>query len=110
RLADDAIVVIKGRLDLREDEPKLVVMEVERPQLVIDGGPPMSLRLPVEALDRGTVAQLKEPLVAHPGPSPVLLRIGTKQLRLPQGFNVDDSNGLCAELRLLLGPDCLDQA
>jgi DNA polymerase-3 subunit alpha len=108
KLVDDAIVVVKGRLDLREDEPKLVVMELERPQLVVEGGAPLRLRLPVEALDDSTVAKLKELLVAYPGPSPVLLRIGTKVLRLPEGFNVDDANGLCAELRLLLGPTCIE--
>jgi DNA polymerase-3 subunit alpha len=107
KLADDAVVVVKGRLDLRDDEPKLVVMELERPELAIDGGPPLRLQLPPASLDDGTVSKLKELLVAHSGRSPVLLQIGSKVLRLPQAFNVDDTNGLCAELRLLLGADCI---
>jgi DNA polymerase-3 subunit alpha len=103
KLADDAIVIVKGRIDLREDEPKLVVMELERPDLVVDGGAPLRLRLPMDSLDDGTVTKIKELLLAHPGSSPVLLRVGTKVLRLPGDFNVDAGNGLVAELRLISG-------
>jgi DNA polymerase III subunit alpha len=103
KLADDAIVIVKGRIDLREDEPKLVVMEIERPELVSNGGAPLRLRLPVDTLDDGTVTKMKELLLAYPGPSPVFLRVGTKVLRLPGDFNVDAGNGLVAELRLISG-------
>ena len=51
--------------------------------------------------------RLKKGLVEHPGDSPVLLGVGDKLVRLPDEFNVDSSNGLCAELRVLLGADCL---
>jgi DNA polymerase-3 subunit alpha len=103
KLADDAIVVVKARLDAREDEPKLVVIELDLPQLVVEGGQPLRISLPAEQVDAAGVARLKELLVAHPGPCPVLLQIGTKVLRLPPGFNVDTGNGLCAELRLVPG-------
>ena len=33
RLEDDAIVVVRGRLDLREDTPKLVATEITRPEI-----------------------------------------------------------------------------
>ena len=33
RLEDDAIVCVRGRLDMREDVPKLVAMEITRPEL-----------------------------------------------------------------------------
>ena len=108
KLVDDAIVVVKGRVDGREDEPKFVVMDVEVPQLVLGGGAPLRLRLAPSAADDATVQRLKELLAAHPGPSPVHVRIGSKVWRLSEAFNVDDTNGLCAELRVLLGADCIE--
>ena len=42
-LADDAVVCVKGRLDLRDDVPKLVCSEVKRPQLSPDGAEPLHL-------------------------------------------------------------------
>ena len=33
QIIDDAVVVIKGRLDRREDVPKLVAMEVSTPDM-----------------------------------------------------------------------------
>ncbi|HET7651983.1 MAG TPA: DNA polymerase III subunit alpha [Acidimicrobiales bacterium] len=102
-LADDAIVVVRGRLDGREEPAKLVAMEITRPQLVLDGGPPLRLVLPTATVNGSMVEQLKKILVEHPGESPVYLRVGTKTLRLPDEFNVDTSNGLVAELRTVLG-------
>jgi DNA polymerase-3 subunit alpha len=106
-LADDAVVCVKGRLDLRDDVPKLICSELKRPQLVLDGAEPLHVVLSEGALDDGRVARLREVLGEHPGPSPVFLHVGTKVVRLAQGFNVDASPGLLAELRVLLGPACL---
>jgi DNA polymerase-3 subunit alpha len=102
-LADDAIVVVRGRVDGREEPAKLIAMEITRPQLVLDGGPPLRLVLPAATLTESTVTDVKRILVDHPGESPVYLRVGTKTLRLPDEFNVDTSNGLVAELRTVLG-------
>jgi len=106
-LVDDAIVCVKGRLDTREDAPKIICMEVRRPDLGGEGAEPMKVVLPLARLNDDTVERLKRVLVEHPGDSPVLLGVGDKLLRLPDEFNVDSSNGLCAELRVLLGADCL---
>ena len=40
-LAPDAIVTVKARVDKRDDTPKLIVMEVGRPEVVLDSGPPL---------------------------------------------------------------------
>ena len=106
-LANDAVVCVKGRLDQRDDQPKLICMELKRPQLVLDGGPPVRINLPLAALTDGLVDQLKVLLENHPGSSPVFLHVGDKILRLPETFNVDAGNGLIAELRVLLGSNGL---
>jgi DNA polymerase-3 subunit alpha len=102
-LENDAVVVVRGRIDLRDEQPKIVAMEIRRP--VLAGGEAQALRiaLPLSALSDTTVGRLKEILVEHPGACPVLLQVGAKILKLPPEFNVDSRNGLVGELKVLLG-------
>jgi len=53
------------------------------------------------------VLRLKDVLSGHPGLSPVFLHVGDKCIRLGPQFWVDRSGGLAAELRELLGANCL---
>jgi DNA polymerase-3 subunit alpha len=101
-IENDAIVVVRGRLDNREEEPKIVGMEVSRP-LLARGQEDLHITLPLGVLTDAKVDGLKEVLSGHPGQSPVLLHVGAKVLRLPPEFNVDCRNGLVGELKRLLG-------
>jgi DNA polymerase-3 subunit alpha len=110
-LNEDAIVCVKGRLDLRDDEPKIIAMEVTQPELVVDGGPPVRLRVRRDALTNEKVERLKEILRGHPGDSQVFVHLEgadrTTVLQLADEFLVDSSNGLYADLRVLLGANCI---
>ena len=106
-LADDAVVCVKGRLDLREETPKLICMELKRPTLMLDGAGPLHLEVPIHLLTDERVDQLKRLLLDHPGDSAVFLHVGTKVIRLADSYAVEARNGLLAELRVLLGPGCL---
>jgi DNA polymerase III subunit alpha len=106
-LADDAVVCVRGRLDLRDEVPKVICSELKRPPLVLDGAEPLHVVLPLNAIDDHRVERLRELLHEHPGASPVLLHVGSKVVRLPSEFNASASAGLLAELRVLLGPACL---
>jgi DNA polymerase-3 subunit alpha len=110
-LEDDAIVVVKGRVDLRDDAPKLVAMEVVRPEIVLDGGPPVRIKVRLQTLTDDKAAALKEVLAEHPGDSPVFVHLETPEkttvLKLADELLVDPGNGLFAELRVLLGADCI---
>jgi DNA polymerase-3 subunit alpha len=101
-IENDAILVVKGRLDTREEEPKIVCMEVSRP-LLHRGEEDLHIKLPLGVLTDRRVEGLKDVLSGHPGPSAVLLHVGEKVLRLPPEFNVDCRNGLVGELKRLLG-------
>ena len=101
-IENDAILVVKGRLDTREEEPKIVCMEVSRP-LLDRGQSDLHIKLPLGVLTEAKVDGLKDVLSGHPGPSPVLLHVGEKVLKLPPEFNVDFRNGLVGELKRLLG-------
>jgi DNA polymerase III subunit alpha len=106
-LDDDAIVVLKGRVDMRDDRVKLVCMEIQRPDLATDVRSELRIVLSPNALTDSTVNQLKHLLSEHPGASPVLLHVGEKVLKLPTEFNVDSHRGLVGELRVLLGPKAI---
>ena len=110
-LAPDAIVTVKGRVDGREDTPKLMAMEITRPEIHLDSGPPVRLRVKASALTDDRVARLKEILAAHPGDSPVFLHlVGPEKetvLQLGDEFYCAARNGLFAELRILFGADCI---
>ena len=107
-LEDDAIVILKGRVDTRDDQPKLMAMDLERFEPVTDGAPPVHINLAASALSDDLLAALKSLLTDHPGESQVFLHIGERQvLRLPDDFNVSATTGLLAELRVLLGPEAI---
>jgi DNA polymerase-3 subunit alpha len=107
----DAIVVVKARIDGREDATKLMAMEITRPELHLDGSPPLTLRVKAGVLDDDRVTRLRELLRTHPGHSPVFVRVvGPEKetvLRLGDEFNCEARNGLYAELRVLFGADCI---
>jgi len=110
-LGEDAIICVRGRLDTRDDTPKIIAMEVSAPDLVLDGAPPVRLRVRPGALTDSKTTRLKEILAEHPGESQVFVHLESHEkttvVRLGDEFCVSDHNGLLAELRVLLGPDCL---
>ncbi|HVE94592.1 MAG TPA: DNA polymerase III subunit alpha, partial [Acidimicrobiales bacterium] len=106
-LVDDAIVCIKARVDKREDEPKLMALDVRRPTLTFGTVTDLEIDVPLGTLTDRTVAELKRLLQEHPGDSAVILRVGDTRVRLSDDFRVERSSRLMAELRVLLGPNAI---
>ncbi len=106
-LSDDAIVCVKGRLDLREEPPKIICLELKRPDLSPEGTAPVRIKLSPSSLTHGLLDRLKSVLRDHPGQQPVHVHLDPHVLRLPDEFRVDSGNGLVSELRVLLGPNGL---
>ncbi|HEV2309843.1 MAG TPA: OB-fold nucleic acid binding domain-containing protein, partial [Acidimicrobiia bacterium] len=110
-LEDDAIVCVRGRVDRRDDQPKIVAMELSRPEITLEGSAPVRVRVPLSRLSDTRIDDLRDLLARHPGDSPVFVHLErperTTVLRLADDFCVDATNGLYAELRILLGPDCI---
>jgi DNA polymerase III subunit alpha len=111
-LAEDAILVVKARLDKREDTPKLIAMEVTQPDLTVsDTGRPLTLSLPVARVTPPIVRRLKEVLGTHPGKTEVHLQLQngarTTVVRLDDKLRVTASPALKGDLKQLLGPACL---
>jgi DNA polymerase-3 subunit alpha len=107
KLADDRIVCVRGRLDSRDDMPKVVAMDIIPVEVTEGGHPPLRLQFPAHGLDSARIEVLKKLLVSHPGPSPVVVQIGAQAVRLSDEFRVDESNGLRAELLTEFGSSAL---
>jgi DNA polymerase III alpha subunit len=105
KLSDDAVVIVHGRTDKREETPKLIAQSVDVVEVADGTTEPLRLRVPPQLLSEATVAQLKQVLADHPGDAPVFLQLGERQVvRLPEHWNVDATNGLLGQLRVVLGP------
>ncbi len=108
KLADDAIVTVRARVDARDDQPKLIAMEIEPFEPMSGDAFPLRVKVAAAALSEVLIEDLKRLLGEHPGDSPVMLHLGEQQvLRLPQAWTVDVRPGLLAELRVLLGPTAI---
>lgn len=107
-LTDDRIVLVKGRVELRDESPKLVAMSVSAPDLS-GAATPLRIKMPASACTPDLLEELKAVLAAHPGRSPVLLHLNTARkttvLRLGNDYAVELRGGLYAELRTILGPE-----
>ncbi|MFZ4516762.1 MAG: DNA polymerase III subunit alpha [Microthrixaceae bacterium] len=107
-LADDAVVLLTGRVDKRDDTPKFIPRELELFEPLSDERPPLRLHLPPTKLTEATVDRLKELFVDFPGESEVHILLGERQvLRLPDDVLVDVRSGLVGELRALLGHEAV---
>jgi len=110
-LAEDAVVLVRGRVDRREDAPKLIASEVTVPDL--SGGPrgPVVVRLPTPRCTPVVVERFKEVLASHPGRTQVHLQLvdGEKAtlVRLDDRLRVSATPSLFADLKALLGAGCL---
>ena len=105
-LENDAIVVVRGKVDTRDDTPKISAMGITRPNLVPIKLTELRVQIPLQLMNDRTVAELKAVLQEHPGEAAVVLHVGEKVIKLPQEFNVDVDR-VVGELRRLLGPDAL---
>jgi DNA polymerase III subunit alpha len=107
-LADDAVVLVTGRVDKRDDTPKFIPREITPFEPLSDETPPLRLKLSATQLTDETVARLKELFADFPGESEVFILLGERQvLRLADDVRVDLRSGLVGELRALLGPDAV---
>jgi DNA polymerase-3 subunit alpha len=110
-IESDAILLVKGKVDLRGRELQLRAVEIREPELGAAGRAPKTkgtlvVDVPAATCTNALIAQLKELLGAHPGSTPVTVRFLTSQGVTPLGvgsYRVEPGAGLLSELRTLLG-------
>jgi DNA polymerase-3 subunit alpha len=110
-MGEDVIVVVKGRLDRREETPKFVLMEMSLPDLHQERKGPLVITLPLARCTPPVVERMKEVLRSHPGTTDVHLRLESATentlLTIDEGLKVSATASLSADLKALLGPNCL---
>jgi DNA polymerase-3 subunit alpha len=105
KLDEDAVVVLQGRADARDDEPKFIANQISRFEATSAGaGPPLHLSIPSSRVNDHLVNELKTILSRHPGDSEVMLHLDQEIVRLPEMYKVDPPPS-AGELRVLLGAD-----
>jgi DNA polymerase-3 subunit alpha len=110
-LIEDRIVTVRGRVDKREDTPRFTALDMSIPNVNQAPIGPFIIRIESERCTPPLVDRMKEILRSHPGTREVHLRIeGTAKettFRLDDGLRVTASPSLSADLKSILGPDCL---
>ncbi len=105
-IREDAVLVLRGRVDHRGDDVKFIVQSVSEPDLSSDRS--VRLRVSASRLSPAVVGRLKDVLANHPGTAPVYIHMqgdnGEKVLRVGHDHRVDPRSALFAELRELFGP------
>lgn len=112
-LAEDLIVVIKGRLQKRDDGAiTLNCMELSVPDLSEGLNGPLVITMPTHKATEAVVTELGDVLRTHRGNSEVRLHLQgdtrTEIMGLPVHLRVNPSPSLFGDLKVLLGPACLD--
>jgi len=110
-VVEDAIVFVRGRLDRREEVPKLVAMELRAAELAAGESGPFVVSILEARCVPPVVDRLRDVLRTHPGRMEVHLRLLTgsraKVLKLDDKLRVRPSPSLVADLKQLLGPACV---
>jgi DNA polymerase-3 subunit alpha len=110
-IAEDAIVVVKGRVDRRDDQPRLMAMDMSIPEITAaDEVKPIVLALPPSRCTPPLVERLREVLTSHPGSAEVHVKLvnGSRSTLLRLGpTRVAPTTALMADLKALLGPNAL---
>jgi len=111
QLVEDAVVFVKGRLDKREDIPRLVAMELMVPDLSeASSDAPVTITIPTVKVTPPLVEKLGEVLTQHRGSTEVRVKLQgarkTTVLRLDR-HRVTADPALFGDLKALLGPSCL---
>ncbi|HJU98162.1 MAG TPA: DNA polymerase III subunit alpha [Jiangellaceae bacterium] len=111
QLAEDTVIVVKGRLDRRDDAPAVIASELTFPDLSEAPAGPVVVTVAAARCTPPVVEKLKDVLATHPGVTEVHLRLQTGDrttvMRLDDGLRVTPSTALMGDLKALLGPACL---
>ncbi len=108
-LTEDRVVVVRGKIDRREDQLRFTALELSLPD--ISQGPlgPLVITMPIAQCTAPVVDRLREILQTHPGPREVHLQLADegRSTIMKLDARVTASPSLSADLKAILGPYCL---
>jgi DNA polymerase III subunit alpha len=111
-LLEDAVLVVTGRLEVRDEAVKLTANKVARPDLSEALGAPVVVAFAAEQCTGDAVRRLRDVLAGHPGVVPVHLCVtqpdgSSRTYRLADRLRVERRAGLFGELKSTFGPQAV---
>jgi DNA polymerase-3 subunit alpha len=112
-LNDDAILLMKVRIDKRDDEgPRVAALEVSVPDISAAYSGPVNVYIPETRVNAAVMDSLRQILSAHPGTTEVHLTVVQADkfvsVKTDDKLRVSPSPSLFADLKALLGAACLE--
>ena len=112
-LNDDAILLMKVRIDKRDDEgPRVAALEVSVPDISAAYSGPVNVYIPETRVNAAVMDSLRQILSAHPGTTEVHLTVVQTDkfvsVKTDDKLRVAPSPSLFADLKALLGAACLE--
>jgi DNA polymerase-3 subunit alpha len=105
-LETDRVLLVKGRVDHKDGETKLIALEVSAFEAVPERREVL-LRVDARRAQAGTIRELAELVRGFPGESPVLVALetsgGPRTLQFGPGYRVRPEPDFFAEVKALLG-------
>jgi DNA polymerase-3 subunit alpha len=108
-LTEDRIVTIRGRVDRREEKLRFTAIEMSMPDINMAPSGPLVISLPIQQCTPPVVERIKEILRSHPGKREVHLQLndnGNSTVMKVDAL-ITSSPSLSADLKSILGPNCL---
>ena len=108
-LTEDRIVLIRGRVDKREDQVRFTALEMKSADVSAAPSGPLVITLPINQCTPPVVDRMKEILRSHPGKREVHLHLDENGMRTVMKLDtlITSSPSLSADLKSILGPNCL---
>jgi DNA polymerase-3 subunit alpha len=111
QLTEDAVVIVRGRVDKREEVARVVALDMTIPDVASAPRGPLVISMPVSRCTPPTVERLKDVLRSYPGTTEVHLSLDSPDkktvMRLEDSLRVALTPALSADLKALLGAGCL---
>lgn len=111
-IVEDAVVIVTAHVSIREDRMSLFGDDLTVPDLGGEGvAPVFNLRLTTQMCTPELLKHLKDILVHHPGPSPVMVTLEAEgrvqRLALSNALHVQISSELISDLKAVFGSHCV---
>ncbi len=110
-LAQDAVVVVRGRVNRRDDSVSIYASDLTMPELSEGPRGPVVVTLDTARATAGLIEQLKAVLSAHPGSTEVRVRLSqpgrSVLMKLGDSYRVNATEALFGDLKVILGSRCL---
>ena len=110
-LVEDKVVVIRGRVDRREEALRITALDMSTPDISAAPTGPVMISMDSARVTPPIVERMKEILRSHPGNREVHLKVedgrGGMVMKIDDTLRVTASPSLSADLKQILGADCI---